>query len=116
MLQLKVPFSKYEAEVLVSCLSQLEKKKQNAVVQNPSTPRLDITPLISARKKVKSNVFDDFRHDEITHMIYALDFLARECNNQLTEDTPIDTARELSGTLRIAASARSKLRRVIASD
>lgn len=115
MLQLKVPFSKYEAEVLVGCLSELEAKQRNAVVQNPSARR-DIAPLVSAKKKVKSNVFDDFHHDEITHMIYALDSLSRECNNQLTEDTPIDTAREISGTLRTAASARSKLRRAITSD
>ncbi len=116
MLQLKVPFSKYEAEVLVGCLSALEAKQQNAVVQNPSATRRDIAPLVSAKKKVKSNVFDDFHHDEITHMIYALDSLSRECNNQLTENTPIDTAREISTTLRTAASARSKLRRAITSD
>lgn len=115
MLQLKVPFSKYEAEVLVGCLSAMEEKQRNAVVQNPSLRR-DIEPLVSAKKKVKSHIFDDFHHDEITHMIYALDSLSRECNNQLTEDTPIDTAREISGTLRTAASARSKLRRVITSD
>lgn len=115
MLQLKVPFSKYEAEVLVGCLSAMEAKQRNAVVQNPSARR-DIEPLVSAKKKVKSNVFDDFHHDEITHMIYALDSLSRECNNQLTEDTPIETAREISGTLRTAASARSKLRRAITSD
>lgn len=116
MLQLKVPLSKSEADVLVRCLSQLETRKRNAVVENPSATSKHMTALVSAKHKVQSQIHDDFYRDEIIHMVYALDHLSRECNNQLTENTPPETAEQLSGTLRTAASARSKLCRATTVD
>ncbi len=115
MLQLKVPFSTSETEVLMRCLSQLEAKQKDSVVStsNPSAAKNDMKYLISAKKKVNSHVFDSFYHDEIIHMVYALDLLSRECSNQLNEKTPVADAQELSHTLRTAASARAKLRRAV---
>lgn len=116
MLQLKVPFSSSEAEVLVRCLSQLEARQKDSVVSNPSATKNDNRFLVSAKKKVNSNTFDSFYHDEIINMVYALDHLSRECSNQLTENTPAETAQELSHTLRTAASARSKLRKAVVAE
>lgn len=116
MLQLKVPLSKSEADVLVRCLNQLEARKRNAVVDNPSANSKNLSALRSAKHKVHSQIYDDFYRDEIINMVYALDHFSRECNNQLTESTPPETAAQLSGTLRTAASARSKLCRATATD
>lgn len=117
MLQLKVPFSHNEAEVLIHCLSQLEARSNNAVAKNSSGGhQRNITALHSAKQKVNSNVFDDFYHDEIIHMVYALDNLSRECSSKLTENIPLSAAEELSDTLRTAATARCKLRRAVIAD
>lgn len=116
MLQLKVPLSKSEADVLVRCLSQLEKQKRNTMVDNPSAHSKNMSALMSAKHKVHSQIYNDFYRDEIINMVYALDHFSRECNNQLTENIPPDAAKQLSGQLRTAASARSKLRRTTAAD
>ena len=116
MLQLKVPLSKSESEVLVRCLSQLEKHRKNAMGDNPSAHSKNMFALMSAKHKVYAQVYDDFYRDEIINMVYALDHFSRECNNQLTESTSPETAAQLSGTLRTAASARSKLCRATATD
>ena len=116
MLQLKVPLSKSESEVLVRCLSQLEKHRKNTMGDNPSAHSKNMSALMSAKHKVYAQVYDDFYRDEIINMVYALDHFSRECNSKLTENTPPDTAAQLSGALRTAASARSKLRRATAAD
>ena len=116
MLQLKVSFSPSEAEVLMRCISQLETQKKDAVVKNSSASKKNMHALQSAKKKVTDNVFDDFHHDEIINMVFALDTMSRKCNSQLTEHTPLETAQELSGVLRTAASVRSKLRRAMVAD
>jgi uncharacterized membrane protein YheB (UPF0754 family) len=116
MLQLRVPLSKNESDVLMRCLSQLEEKNQQ--ISSASQPEVSssISSLASAKRKVHSQIYNDFCREEITQMVYALDSLSRECSSQLTENTPPATAEQLSNTLRTAASARSKLCRATSLD
>lgn len=115
MLQLKTPLSPVESEMLLQCLLDMENDlKAKSVVSNQDLQKR--TALVSARQKVESHIYDCFYREEITNMIFALDGLSRKYNEQLTEQTPSETAESVGSSLRTAAITRAKLKHAAAAN
>ena len=111
MLQLNQPLSAAEAELLMRCLNDMI----DAVPADASSNKqyfIKHTALLSAKQKLQSQTYDCFYREEITSMVFALDKLCRKCSSHLTESlTPEQTA-EIGRQLRLAATIRSKLKKV----
>ncbi len=115
MLQLTIPLSHDESEMLLRCLSEMETSLKNKP-SNSNQALLKRTALASAKQKVASQVYDGFYREEIANMVFALDSLSRRFSERLTESTPADEAKSIGNALHTAAVARAKLRKTIAVD
>lgn len=115
MLQLKIPLSPVESELLLQCLLDME----NDLKSKHTTSNQDLqkrTALVSARQKVESHIYDCFYREEITNMVFALDSLSRKYNEQLTEQTSSETAASVGSSLRTVATTRAKLKQASAAS